>query len=86
MVESAGFIDAKENRISFELPGMNREIILTYGDEFKYIVIWSVKDKEFVCVEPWTAKNGALNTGVGLRYLEAGQSLKTYFSIEAVCK
>ncbi|MCM0649927.1 aldose epimerase [Clostridium swellfunianum] len=83
MVESAAFIDANKNIISFELKELSRKICLEYGKEFKYIVIWSVKGKDFVCVEPWMEKNGALNTGNGLQYIEAGRSLKTYFNISA---
>lgn len=84
MVESAAFLDASKNSISFELPGLNRKIILEYGKEFKYLVLWSVKDREFICVEPWTAKNEAFNTGEGLIYIEPKNKLSTYFTIQ--CK
>lgn len=82
MVESAAFIDSKENHISFELPRLNRNITLEYGKEFNYIVVWSVKDKDFVCVEPWMSKNGAFNTLENLTYVEPNSSLKTFFNIK----
>ncbi len=83
MVESVAFIDANQNKIAFKLPELDRKITLNYGKEFKYIVIWSVKDKEFVCVEPWMGKNGALNTREGLQYVEAGSCMRTYLDIRA---
>jgi galactose mutarotase-like enzyme len=81
MVESAAFIDAKQNKIAFELPELHRKITLDYGKEFKYVVVWSVKDKNFVCVEPWMEKNSALNTKEGLKYVESRGCLKTYLNI-----
>lgn len=81
MVESAAFLDAKEYGLSFELPGLNRTIKLEYGEVFDYIVIWSVKDKSFVCVEPWMAKNNAFNNGEGIVFVNAKDKLETYFSI-----
>lgn len=83
MVESAAFIDARHNSVAFEVPELNRKITLDYGTEFKYVVVWSVKGKDFVCVEPWMAKNGALNTKEGLQYVEAGDCLRTYLNISA---
>lgn len=82
MVESAIFLDAKENEISFEVPNLNRNIMIQYGKEFKYIVLWSVKGKEFVCVEPWMAPNGALNTFNDLYYVKPKECLKTFLSIK----
>ncbi|ERI93961.1 aldose 1-epimerase [Clostridiales bacterium oral taxon 876 str. F0540] len=82
MVESAAFIDSKRNNISFKLNDLKRNITLNYGEEFKYIVLWSVKDKEFICVEPWMARNGALNSKEGLQYINPGEKLKTFLSFE----
>lgn len=83
MVESAIFLESEQRGISFMLPEMKRKVTLNYGDEFKYIVIWSVKDKDFVCVEPWMAQNKAFNTKEELQYVEGSQSLCTYFTISA---
>jgi galactose mutarotase-like enzyme len=40
--------------------------------EFKRWVVWTQPEKEFVCLEPWTAPGNALNTGEGLLSLEPG--------------
>jgi galactose mutarotase-like enzyme len=81
MVESAAFLDSVENKIIFELPELNRKISLEYGNEFKYLVVWSVKGKDFVCVEPWMSPNSALNTRENLQYIAPNSCLKTYFDI-----
>lgn len=84
MVESVMFLDAKEHNMTFELPGLDRTIKLQYGEVFDYVVIWSVKDKPFVCVEPWMGKNEAFNSGDGIVFVNAEDSLHTYFSISVV--
>lgn len=82
MAESAIFLDAKEKEISFEVPNLNRSIVLKYGKEFKYVVVWSVKDKKFVCVEPWMAPNQAFNTLEDLCYIKPQECLKTFFAMK----
>lgn len=86
MVESAIFLDSRQSHTAFKLPELNRRIQLEYGDEFKYVVVWSVKDKDFVCVEPWMAKNKAFNTKEDLQYIDGGKCLKTNFTISAAFK
>jgi galactose mutarotase-like enzyme len=84
MVESAMFNNAKKHQVSFELPGMNRKIKLEYGEVFDYVVVWSVKDKPFVCVEPWMGKNEAFNSGDGLVLVKPHECLNTHFDISLV--
>lgn len=44
---------------------------------FSTLVFWTVKGKEFYCLEPWTAPRNALNTGERLIHLSPGASLET---------
>jgi galactose mutarotase-like enzyme len=81
MVESAAFIDFHRNNISFKQEELDKNINLEYGKEFKYIVLWSVKDKDFVCVEPWMALSGAFNTGENLVFVKPKETLSTYIKI-----
>jgi galactose mutarotase-like enzyme len=80
--ESKVMLDHKGNTMSFYLPDLERKFTMDYSGEFKYIVVWSVEGKKFVCVEPWTAKNGALYTKEDLIYIKANQSLKLNLSIK----
>lgn len=75
--ESFVLLDAIKNEISFELPDLKKTISLTYGNEFKYIVLWTEKDQEFVCVEPWMAKTNELNQKEELVLIQPSEALKT---------
>lgn len=83
MVESAALLDADKPEISFPL-NSRRNVRLTYSKEFQYAVLWSVEGKPFVCVEPWTALNEALNDKAGLLMVPPGQSQDLVLHIE--CK
>jgi len=74
MVESAALLDAATSEIAFPL-AQGRNARLTYSEQFRYVVLWSVKDKPFVCVEPWTALNEALNDKKGLLMVAPGATL-----------
>lgn len=64
--------------------GRNLKLTLGYDEVYSTLVFWSVKDKNFYCLEPWTAGRNALNTGDRLTYLEPGADLETRitFTIE----
>ena len=58
------------------------ESTLTVGDlaialrgsaDFTHWVVWTLRGRDFVCVEPWTCPGNALNTGERLIVLEPGQ-------------
>lgn len=51
------------------------------NDYYNTVVFWTVKDKDFYCLEPWTAPRNALNTGDGLISLPPGDSLQTWVSM-----
>lgn len=74
MVESAALLDAHKPEITFPL-AKGRKVRLTYSEEFRYAVLWSVEGKPFVCVEPWTALNEALNDKADLLLVSPGQLL-----------
>jgi len=75
MVESAALLDAGKPEISFPL-AEGRNVRLTYSEQFRYVVLWSVEGKPFVCVEPWTALNEALNDKKGLLRVAPGDTLE----------
>lgn len=79
--ESFVLLDAADRKISFELPDRKKQITLTYGDEFKYVVLWTEKDQEFVCIEPWMALTNELNRNEELVMVGAGQTLATILNI-----
>lgn len=52
-------------------------ITINYSEDYSTLVFWTVKGKEYVCLEPWSAPRNALNTGEQLTYLEPGSTHET---------
>lgn len=49
-----------------------RPIRVTWFDGFEAVVLWTLKGRDFVCVEPWAAQAGAFPAGEGVRRVPAG--------------
>jgi galactose mutarotase-like enzyme len=54
---------------------------VTASPDFKRWVVWTLADKDFVCLEPWTSPGNALNTGQDLIELAPGQSHESWVEI-----
>jgi galactose mutarotase-like enzyme len=59
--ESVALLDAGKREIAFPGPDGIGRVRMMYSDAFKYVVLWQVDGKPFVCVEPWMALTGELN-------------------------
>jgi galactose mutarotase-like enzyme len=46
--------------------GDSHQLKLSWSKQFTTLVVWTLPDRDFICVEPWTAPAGALETGAGL--------------------
>lgn len=79
--EALFLLDANKREIAFTLPELRKTIVMNYGEEFKYVVIWTEKGGDFICVEPWMARTFALNRKEELTFIQPGTSLKTFMSI-----
>ncbi|MFD2615035.1 aldose epimerase family protein [Paenibacillus gansuensis] len=77
LVESTAFLDAERRDIGFE-PVPGRSIRLEYSDVLKYVVLWHVAGKDFVCVEPWMALTGEFHRRDELVYAEPGESVTAW--------
>lgn len=82
------FLDVKENNVSFYDENLKRKISMEYSKEFKYMVLWSVPGKNFICVEPFMAMPDSMNTKEDLFLLGSGESLKVSLCISCTngCK
>lgn len=54
------------------------KLTLEYDRPFSTLVFWTVKGKDFYCLEPWSAPRNALNTGLELTTLAPGERLETW--------
>jgi galactose mutarotase-like enzyme len=53
------------------------------SEELSYWVVWTLKGRDFVCLEPWTCPGNALNTGERLLHLPPGQTRTLWMAITA---
>ncbi|MDD4569413.1 MAG: hypothetical protein PHE70_04725 [Tepidanaerobacteraceae bacterium] len=74
-------LDNEAYRVSFVDSELGRKISLEYGKEFKYVLFWSGVKNQFICVEPWMAKQNSLNTKEDVFFVKPGGVFKTYISI-----
>jgi galactose mutarotase-like enzyme len=57
-------------------------VTLSASPEHVRWVVWTLRGKDYVCVEPWTAPGNALNTGESLLYVEPGRARELWVAIE----
>jgi galactose mutarotase-like enzyme len=53
------------------------KLTINYDDIYAMLVFWTLKGKDFYCLEPWMAGRNSLNTGENLIVLEPGASKST---------
>lgn len=58
-------------------PTRKTQLTIDYDLVYSTLVFWTIKGKDYYCLEPWTAPRNALNTGETLIQLEPGASLET---------
>lgn len=61
----------------------NLRLTIDYDLVYSTLVFWTIKGKDYYCLEPWTAPRNALNTGENLIQLQPGASLKTLVGLTA---
>jgi galactose mutarotase-like enzyme len=50
------------------------QLAIRASSEFSLWVVWSLADKDYVCIEPWTTPPNALNTDESLLHIAPGAS------------
>jgi len=61
----------------------NLKIDISYDDFYTYLVFWTVKGKDFYCLEPWSAARNSLNTKKALTVLAPDAVQNTVVRITA---
>lgn len=70
-------IDVAFNKLSAKSTSVtdksrNLKLTLEYDDNFSTLVFWTVKGKDFYCLEPWSAPRNAMNSQEHLTVLNPG--------------
>lgn len=62
-----------------QVTDLQRQLRLTleYDQAYSTLVFWTVKGKDYYCLEPWSAPRNAFNTRENLLQLEPGATLET---------
>ena len=58
-------------------------LTVAYDSHYSTLVFWTVKGKDFYCLEPWSSPRNALNTGEHILVAEPGATVETVISITA---
>ncbi|MEA5514790.1 aldose epimerase [Nodularia sp. UHCC 0506] len=64
-------------------PSRSLKLTLDYDNIYSHLVFWTVKGKDFYCLEPWTAPRNALNTGANLTVLAPKAGCKASVQLTA---
>jgi galactose mutarotase-like enzyme len=56
---------------------LRRRLTLSWSSEYQKLVFWTVKGKDYYCLEPWTAPRNALNSGEDLLTLAPQATMET---------
>jgi galactose mutarotase-like enzyme len=58
-------------------------LTLSYDRAYSTLVFWTVKGKDYYCLEPWTGPRNALNSGDRLLHIEPGASWQAAVRLQA---
>lgn len=56
-------------------------LVIEKDKAFRYLVLWTEKNKDYVCIEPWTAKKNEFNEKKELLYVEKDRPLQLEVTI-----
>lgn len=72
-------LDHRPRETRFVRPGM-RDVLIRFGADQEALVVWTLRGKGYVCVEPWARTANALNEGRAI-LVAPGQAHETTLTI-----
>lgn len=79
----AAFLNVSSQSANVTDASRQLQLTLSYDESYSIVVFWTVKGKDFYCLEPWSAPRNALNSGDRLIYLDPGASCETRVCLSA---
>ena len=79
----AAFRDLGDHSATATDTSRKLELQLEWDDTYSTLVFWTLKGKDFYCLEPWSAPRNALNTGEQLIHLPPFASCDTLVRMTA---
>ncbi|MEO1146825.1 MAG: aldose epimerase [Cyanobacteria bacterium J06638_22] len=71
------FADLSAQATSVIDPVKRTKLTIDFSDPYTVLVFWTVKGKDFYCLEPWSTPRNAMNTGDRLSHLAPGNTFET---------
>lgn len=75
-------LENKRTQVDAELEDL--DVHIEMAKDFHYTVLWTEQGKEFICIEPWTAKTGELNQKKELIIVEPQEAFETWVNFQVV--
>lgn len=64
------FTQLEGQQVSFTDGKRDLKVNINYDEFFSTLVFWTLKDKDFICIEPWSSPRNSFNTLEQLKYLQ----------------
>lgn len=80
MPESHGLFMGAEKKIISRDKVLGNQIQVEFDNHYGIMMLWSLREKNFLCIEPWNDMPNALNTGAK-NLLNPGEELRSTMSI-----
>ncbi|MEC4812098.1 MAG: aldose epimerase [Scytonema sp. PMC 1069.18] len=89
----AGEFDFEQDEIDFAFINLSKQsavvtdqsrnlkLTVSYDENYSTLVFWTVKGKDFYCLEPWSAPRNSLNTGESLLQAEPNATVETVINM-----
>lgn len=62
--------------------GCEFNVRMRFSEHYKYVVVWSLKDDNFVCLEPWSGPRFGFNSGQDLLVCNPGEHVETWVAFD----
>lgn len=76
------YLDVGGQKAELRTGGYRVELV--FSKDYRHVLLWSLPDEDFICVEPWTAKPDALNTEEELIHIRQGGSIRSFMEISVL--
>lgn len=61
----------------------NKRLKISASKHFKYMVMWTMEEKEFICLEPWMAPPDSMNSKRNIQKIRPGESIKVWIKVSS---
>jgi galactose mutarotase-like enzyme len=72
----------KGSSASITDPTRGLKVTLKWSEQYSTMVFWTLKDKDYVCLEPWSGPRNSISTGENLTELEPGASCEAVVEMD----